>query len=58
MRKSQILMKNPACLGLSILDLSKTLMYELGYDYAIPKYGDNEKLFYMDTDSFIVRVKT
>ena len=45
-------------LGLSILDLSKTVMDEFWYDYVKPKYGENEKLCYMDTDSFTVHVKT
>ena len=39
MRKTQILMNNPVCLGLSILDLSKTVMHEFQYDYVNPKYG-------------------
>ena len=51
-------MNKPVCLGLSILDLSKTLMYEFLYDYVKPKYGKNAKLCYMDTDSFIGHVKT
>ena len=58
MRKTQILMNKPVYLGLSILDLSKTVMYEFWYDYVKPKYGENTKLRYMDTDSFIVHVKT
>ena len=58
MRKTQILMNKPVYLGLSILDLSKTVMYEFWYDYVKPKYGENAKLCYMDTDSFIVYVKT
>ena len=48
----------PVWLGLSVLDLSKTEMYEFRYDYVKPKYGENAKLCYMDTDSFIVHVKT
>ena len=28
------------------------------YDYIKPKYSRNAKLFYMDTDSFIVNQKT
>ena len=32
-------------------------MYEYWYDYVKPKYGENAKLCYMDTDSFIVHVK-
>ena len=58
MRKTQTLMNKPVYLGLSILDLSKTVMYEFWYDYVKPKYGENAKLCYMDTDSFIVHVKT
>ena len=45
-------------LGLSILDLRKTLLHEFWYDYVKPKYDKNSKLCYMDTGSFIVRVKT
>ena len=56
MRKTQILMNKPVYLGLSILDLSKTVMYEFWYDSVKPKYGKNA--FYRDTDSFIVHVKT
>ena len=58
MRKTQILMNKPVYLALSILDLSKTVMFEFCYDYVKPKYGENAKLSYMDTDSFIVHVKT
>ena len=51
-------MNKPIYLGLSILEISKTLMYELWYDYMKPKYGDNVKLCYMDNDSFIMHIKT
>ena len=37
MRKTQILMNKPVYLGLSILDLSKTVMHEFWYDYVKPK---------------------
>ena len=40
MGKTQILMNKPVYLGLSILDLSKNVMYEFCYDYVKPKYGD------------------
>ena len=53
-----MLRNKPVCLELSILDLSKTVMHDFWYDYVKPKYGENAKLCYMDTDSFIVHVKT
>ena len=37
-------MNKPVYLGLSILGLSKTVMYEFWYDYVKPKYGENAKL--------------
>ena len=51
-------MNKPVYLGLSILEISKTLMYEFWYDYIKPKYQNNAKLCYMDTDSFIIHIKT
>ena len=58
LKKKRILMNKPAYLGLSILELSKILIYEFWYDYVKPKYGKKGKLCYMDTDSFIVYIKT
>ena len=58
MRKTQILMNKPVYLGLSILDLIRTVMYEFRYDYVKIIYGENAKLCHMDIDSFIVHVKT
>ena len=40
------------------MEISKILMYEFWYDYMKPKYGDNVKLCYTDTDSFIMNIKT
>ena len=51
-------MNKPVHLCLSILEISKILMYEFWYDYMKPKYGDNVKLRYIDTDSFIMHIKT
>ena len=50
-------MNKPVYLGLSVLDLSKTVIYELWCEHMKPKYGENAKLGYMDTDIFIVHVK-
>ena len=58
MKKTKVKMNKPIYLGLSILDISKLLMYEFWYDYMKPKYSDNVKLCYMDTDSFIINIKT
>ena len=58
MKKTKVKMNKPIYLGLSILEISKTLMYELWNDYMKPKYNDNVKLCYMDTDSFIMNIKT
>ena len=54
----KVKMNKPVYLGLSILEISKTLMYEFWYNYMKPKYGDNVKLCYMDTDSSIMHIKT
>ena len=51
-------MVKPIYLGTSILDISKTLMYEFWYDYIKPKYGDRAKLCYVDTDSFVIYITT
>ena len=51
-------MTKPLYLGMSILDISKILMYEFWYDYINQKYGDRAKLCYTDTDSFIIYIKT
>ena len=57
MKKTKVKMNKPIYLGLSILEISKTLMYEFWYDYMKPKYNDNVKLCYMDMDSFIMNIK-
>ena len=58
MKKTEILMNKPVCLELSILELSKILMYDFCYDYVKPKYGEKAILCYMDTGSFIIYIKT
>ena len=51
-------MNKAVYLGLSMLDLSKTVMYEFWYNYVNPKYGQKARLCYMNKDSFIVHLKT
>ena len=57
-KKIKIKMNKLLYLGIPILDISKTLMFEFQYDYIKPKYQGNAKLCYMDTDSFIIYIKT
>ena len=56
MKKTKVKMNKPIYLGLSILEISKTLIYEFWYDYMKPKYNDKVKLCYMGTDSFIMNI--
>ena len=58
MKKTKVKVNKPIYLGLSILEISKTLMYEFWYDYMKPKNNNDVKLCYMDTDSFIMNIKT
>ena len=58
MKKTKVKMNKPIYLGLSILEISKILMYKFWYDYMKSKYGDNVKLCYIDTDNFIMYIKT
>ena len=58
MNKMRVKMTKPLYVSMSILDISKILIYEFWYDYVNPKTGDRAKLCYTDTDSFIIYVKS
>ena len=58
MKKTKVKMNKPIYLGLSILEISKILLYEFWYAYMKLKYNNDVKLCYMDTDSFIMNIKT
>ena len=58
MKKVKVKMNKPIYLGLSILDISKITMYEFWYDFIKSKYESSAKLCYMDTDSFVINIKT
>ena len=58
MKKTKVKMNKPIYLGLSLLEISKILMYEFWYDYMKPKYNNDVKLCYMGTDGFIMNIKT
>ena len=57
MKKARVKMTKPLYLGMSILDISKILMYKFQYDCINPKYGDRPKI-YTDTNSFHIYIKT
>ncbi|CAG9836230.1 unnamed protein product [Diabrotica balteata] len=57
MKKTELLFNKPLYIGMSILDISKTCMYEFYYNYILPKLGNNCKIMYTDTDSFIFEIK-
>ena len=58
MKKLKVKMNKPIYVGLSIVEISKTLMSEFWYDYIKPKYQDNVRLCYIDAGSFIIYIKT
>ena len=58
MKKTKVKMNKPVYLGMSILDIIKTLMYKSWYEYVKPKYRDRVKLCYTDTDSFVIHIIT
>ena len=58
MKKAKVKMNKPVYLGMSILDISKTLMYEFWYDYLRLRYSDKAKSCYMDTHCFVLNIFT
>lgn len=57
-KKTVLTLNKPIAIGMSVLELSKCIMYKHYYQYIIPKYGSNAKLRMTDTDSLLLHIKT
>ena len=58
MKRVEVEMNKPIYFGQAILGISKTLMYKFWDAYMKPKYEDKARLCYMDTDIFVINIKT
>ena len=58
MKKSSIEFNKPIIIGYSVLEISKTFMYDFHYNVMKPNYNNNLSLLYCDTDSFIYLIQT
>ena len=58
MRKTKLYFNKPVCLGMSILDFSKSLIYVFYYNYIRTKYGEKTNILFIDIDSLVYKITT
>ncbi|RLU18549.1 hypothetical protein DMN91_008906 [Ooceraea biroi] len=57
LRRLKATFNRPIYVGMCILDISKTRLYEFHYEYMAPLYGDKCRIIYTDTDSLIYGIE-
>ena len=58
MHKTNLKLNRPVYVGMSILDISKHLLFNYYYNHLKVKYGDMCNLHYTDTDSLLLNIQT
>jgi hypothetical protein len=55
-KRTNVTLNKPIFLATTVLEISKLVIYEFYYDVLLPKFGENVKLVYQDTDSFVLEI--
>ncbi|XP_041985987.1 uncharacterized protein LOC121738160 [Aricia agestis] len=58
LNSDQIILDKPIYIGFTVLELSKSHMYNFHYSVIKPFYKNNVQMCYTDTDSFVYHIRT